>query len=267
MRLPLDYNVQPPSHGSGSPSYSQVCPSCGERIRQGVYPKVGIMGQRSERAADFLYPFLTSPLPGHRTLGWWPHPSEPVSHSVRGGDDTRWSSKGSCPCRKAQAKGHEKQNRLRKQVNILPQSKMRGSQSCCHFLIISQALRHSPLPLSVTGSLGSRSPKSQRGRKVSGATARGEGWVLGIPGFVAPLPSFSQEPLMESSCVPGTVLNRRAPALPSQSPQSPGKGKGQSEQSCDRRWLGHWSPEERPDPGWSGTEPVVCPAGVPSSSP
>lgn len=63
--------------------------------------------------------------------------------------------------------------------------------------------------------------------------------MLGVPGFVAPhlAPSFSQELLMESLYMRGTVPNRRAPAFPSKSPQSPGKDKGQSEQSCDQSGL------------------------------
>lgn len=74
-------------------------------------------------------------------------------------------------------------------VDSRPGPGSRGFQAALHEqdqgLTIISPQGHSPLPpLSVTGSLGSKSLKSQSGRKVSRAAAR-VGVVMGVSGFVA----------------------------------------------------------------------------------
>lgn len=70
--------------------------------------------------------------------------------------------------------------------------------------------------------------------------------MSGVPGFVVPslpaflAPSFSETIYGEPACVRHCV-DGADPALPSQSPQSPGKDKRQAEQGCDGRGRCIWA--------------------------
>lgn len=95
---------------------------------------------------------------------------------------------------------------------------------------------------------------------------RGGSWVLLAlfpPSWPPSLP-HSLRAFMENLCVPGTVWNRANPALPSQSPQSLGKDKGQADRAVMEEGgrLGHWA--QRRDPTQPRVGPIEGTCAVPS---